>query len=80
MADFDALLAEARQLPEAERLRLISELWDTVVQPADHPLHEEWAAELDRRVAMIEAGAAKTVPWETARSEALARIGNGPPH
>lgn len=76
MADFETVLNHARQLSEAERLRLISELWDSVPEHADLPLHGQWAPELERRVAAIEAGSATTVPWETIRSEALARIGH----
>lgn len=77
MADFDTVLSEARQLSEAERLRLIAELWDSVPEDADLPLHEEWGPELERRVAAIEAGTAVTIPWETIRSEALARLRRG---
>jgi putative addiction module component (TIGR02574 family) len=40
-------------------------------------LSEAWAPELERRVAALEAGTAKTVPWETIRAEALERIGHG---
>lgn len=40
-------------------------------------LSEAWAPELERRVAALELGIAKTVPWETIRAEALARIGHG---
>lgn len=40
----------------------------------DIPLHEDWADELERRVAAIEEGTVVTVPWSTIREEALARI------
>lgn len=78
--DFNSVLNDARQLSDAERLRLIDALWDSVPDDADLPLHRAWAAELERRVAAIESGAAKTVPWETVRAEALARIGHGSSH
>jgi len=77
MADFDSVLSRARQLSAEDRLRLIDALWELVPPEADLPLHEDWAPELERRVAAIEAGAATTVPWTTIRDEALARIGHG---
>jgi putative addiction module component (TIGR02574 family) len=77
MIDFNSVLNDARQLSEAERLRLIDALWELVPAESNLPLHEAWAPELERRVAAFEAGAAKTVPWETIRAEALVRIGHG---
>ena len=77
MLDFNSVLDGARQLSADDQLRLIDALWDMVPAEATLPLHEEWAAELERRVAAIRAGSAKTVPWTTIRDEALARIGHG---
>ena len=77
MVDFDFLLSEAKQLPIEDRLRLIEALCDLVPPDAEIPLHEDWAAELERRVAAIEEGDSVTVPWTTIREEALARIGHG---
>ena len=77
MVDFNTLLIEAKQLSVEDRLRLIEALWDLVPPDADIPLHEEWAAELERRVAAIEDGTSVTVAWTTIRDEALSRIGHG---
>ena len=77
MVDFNSVLSEAQQLSAKDQLRLIDALWDLVPPDADIPLHEDWAAELERRVAEIEAGGTATVPWTTIRKEALARIGHG---
>ena len=77
MVDFNSVLSEAQQLSMEDHLRLIDALWDLVPPDADIPLHEDWAAELERRVAAIETGAATTVPWTTIREEALARTGHG---
>ena len=77
MANFHSVLSEARQLSAEDRLRLIDALWDSVPRELDLPLHEDWAPELQRRVAALEAGTATTVPWTTIRDEALARIGHG---
>ena len=77
MSSFDSVLYEAGQLSQGDQLRLIGELWGTVPEEAELPLPKEWEAELERRVAAIEAGTATTIPWETIRNEALARIGHG---
>ena len=80
MVDFNYLLSEAKQLSVEDRLRLIEALWDLVPPDADIPLHEEWAAELERRVAAIEDGTSITVPWTSTLNAALARIGHGNSH
>jgi putative addiction module component (TIGR02574 family) len=74
MSTFDALLADAAQLPVAERLELIDALWDTLPDEALPPLSAEWMAEIQRRSAELAAGTAKTIPWEVVRSKALARL------
>jgi len=33
-----------------------------------------WAAELDRRVKELDAGTAKTIPWEQIKSDMLQRL------
>jgi putative addiction module component (TIGR02574 family) len=80
MSDFETVLRGARRLTDEERLRLIDALWEDVSDDAELPLHQDWAAELERRVAALQAGTAKTTPWETVRAEALARIGHGSSH
>jgi len=74
MSTIDALLADAAQLPIAERLELIDALWNTLPDEALPPLSDEWAAELLRRSAELAAGTAKTIPWEVVQSEAVARL------
>jgi len=74
MNDFDSVLSAAQQLPERDRLRLIDALWDTVPPESESPFSDEWAREIERRVAELDAGTAKTVPWSQVREEALARI------
>ena len=77
MSDFNSILNDARQLSHDDKLRLIDALWDLVPPDANIPLHEDWAPELERRVAAIKDGTEKTIPWETVRDEALARINHG---
>ena len=77
MPDFDSVLSDAQKLPTLDQLRLIDALWDAVPPDTDLPLHEDWAPELERRVSAIQSGSAQTIPWETVRAEALARIKHG---
>jgi putative addiction module component (TIGR02574 family) len=77
MNDFNSVLSAAQQLPEKDRLRLIDALWESVPPDTEAPFSKEWAHEVERRVAELDAGTAKTVPWSRIRDEALARIGHG---
>ena len=77
MTDFNSVFDAASQLPTEDRLRLIEALWQTVPAEDDLPLHSDWAAELERRVAQIESGSAQTIGWSTIRDEALARAAHG---
>jgi putative addiction module component (TIGR02574 family) len=69
-----ALVAAAARLPAAERQELIEAIADTLADDACEPLSPEWEAEIARRSAEFAAGIGTTVPWETVRAEALARL------
>ena len=77
MIDFDSVLSAAQQLGPTDQLRLISVLWDSVPADANAELHGDWASELERRVAAIEAGEATLTSWSTIREAALSRLENG---
>jgi len=67
-------LAKLRELPVAERLQLVEDLWDTIIEDAPDealPLSPELAAELDRRLAEHEADPAAARPWAEIRAEIL---------
>jgi putative addiction module component (TIGR02574 family) len=72
-----ALVAAAARLPAAERQELIEAIADTLADEACEPLSPEWEAEIARRSAELDAGIGTTVPWETVRAEALARLHRG---
>ena len=74
MADYQALLAEAAQLPVADRIQLIEAIWDSVPESALPPLSEEWLDEIKRRSAEFDAGKVRPVPWEEVRAAALRRL------
>ena len=77
MNDFRSVLSAAQQLPERDRLRLIDALWETVPPQSEAPFSDEWAREIERRVAELDAGATETIPWCQVGDEALVRIGHG---
>jgi putative addiction module component (TIGR02574 family) len=59
------LLAEIERLPVADRLVLVKEIWDRIVESnAVLPLTESQRDELDRRMADLEAHPEIAVPWE----------------
>ncbi len=60
----EALLADALRLDPKSRAELAAELLASLDGPADPDAEAAWAAEIERRVAAIEAGTAKLEPWE----------------
>ena len=68
-------LDQFRQLPVAERLQLVEDLWDTIADEAPDdalPLSPELAAELDRRLAEHAANPRAARPWTEIRADLLA--------
>lgn len=78
MSTITALLANAAQLPVADRLELIDAIWATLPDEALPPLSDEWMDEIRKRSVELAAGTAKTVSWEVVRSEAMARLRKSP--
>ena len=77
MSDYTSVLSAAQSLPAPDRLRLIDALWETVPPDVEAPFSDEWTREIERRVAELDAGRARTIPWSQIRDEALARLRNG---
>ena len=59
-----AVLADALRLDIDERARLAAELLASLDVPNDPDPEAAWAAEIEQRVAALEAGTAKLEPWE----------------
>ncbi len=74
MSSYDALLSAAAQLPLDDRLRLISDLSETVPNDREIPLSPEWLAEIERRSAKYESGEAKLEDWESVRQRLFHRV------
>jgi len=67
------LFAQASNLSERERATLAGLLIESLESETDPDVEEAWHAEVERRVAELDSGTAKTVPWETVRAELLRR-------
>lgn len=68
-------MKELRQLPIAERIELVSELWDSIAEEAPAiNLSKEQIAELDRRLDALEAQPDSGTPWHIARERILASL------
>ena len=69
----DSVTADALKLSAEDRAALIERLADTVL-PAP-PLHPSWDAEIERRLAELDAGTVASVPIEQVLAQARAVIG-----
>jgi len=68
-------VAELKQLPFAERLQLVEDLWDTIAdEPSVIRLSPEQRAELDSRLDALEADPNGGIPWHLVRERILERL------
>ncbi|HEY6802449.1 MAG TPA: addiction module protein [Pyrinomonadaceae bacterium] len=65
------VLQEAIQLPERDRATLAGLLIETLdpISESESEVEAAWSAEIDRRVAEIDAGEVELIPWEVVRAE-----------
>jgi putative addiction module component (TIGR02574 family) len=63
----DEVLAEALRLDIRARATIVTELLASLDGPPDAGAATAWEAEIQRRVAAIEAGTVKLEPWEDVR-------------
>lgn len=62
------------RLSPAERVRLISEILDSLPDQAPPPLTDEQDRELDRRLALMDADPAALSPWAEVEARVLERL------
>lgn len=69
------IISAAKELPENDRREVIRELQESLPTD-DEPvaLSPEWMAEIQRRVAEMDAHPEKSRPWAEVRSEIMAEI------
>ena len=65
----DHVLEDAMKLPPGERLELAERLFASV--DADAGVDEAWAEEVARRIAAVDSGAVKPIPWDEARKQIM---------
>lgn len=71
---FTELWREAAELTEQERASLAGLLIESLEGEPDPDVEAAWAAEIEKRVAELEAGTAKTIPWEEVRQRLIDRL------
>ena len=65
------------KLSVEDRIDLAVAIWDSIADDSPLPeLTDTQRLELDRRIAEDDANPNDTIPWETVRDEALARLGS----
>ena len=62
------------RLNPAERLRLISEIWDSLPEQLPPDLTDEQDRELDRRIALMDADPGALRPWAEVEARVLGRL------
>lgn len=68
-------VAELKQLPLAERLQLVEDLWDTIAEePSAITLSSEQKAELDKRLDALETDPKAGTAWHLVRERILERL------
>jgi putative addiction module component (TIGR02574 family) len=73
--DLNTVLTEVDSWPIEDRIRLVQEVWDRLMdQGHESELTDEMKAELDRRLAAHRANPEAAIPWKRVEAEALARL------
>jgi putative addiction module component (TIGR02574 family) len=71
--DLKELFGEAAKLPEEDRATLAGLLIESLEPAAEPDVEAAWSEEIARRVAELDAGAVKPIPWEEVRAELFGR-------
>ena len=69
----EELFREAAQLPEHDRATLAGLLIESLEPAPEADVEAAWSEEIARRVAELDAGTVKTIPWEEVRAELFGR-------
>lgn len=68
------LFQQASELSEADRATLAALLIESLEPEQSVDIEAAWAVEIKRRVAELDAGAVRTVPWSAVREELQRRL------
>jgi putative addiction module component (TIGR02574 family) len=69
------ILESALQLPERDRADLAASLIESLDESFDADAQTAWAEEVRRRIADLDSGSVKTVPWDQARQIIAGQVG-----
>jgi len=75
--DVSELLKKALALPIEARAALAGSLLDSLDETMDESAEVEWEKEITRRVAELNAGAVRTIPWTELRRRMHAKLNQG---
>jgi putative addiction module component (TIGR02574 family) len=68
-ADISELLKKALALPAEARAALAGSLLESHDETVDASAEEEWSQEIARRIAELDSGKVKPIPWSEARRQ-----------
>ncbi len=71
---FTDVWKEAADLSEQDRAALAGLLIESLEGEPDPDVEAAWAAEIEKRVAELDAGTVETVPWEQVRQRLIDRL------
>jgi putative addiction module component (TIGR02574 family) len=71
---FIDLWKEASELSEKDRADLAGLLIESLEGEPEREVEAAWAAEIERRVAELDAGVVKAIPWEEVRQRLVDRL------
>jgi len=71
-AEVSELLKKALALPAEARAALAGSLLESLDETVDASAEEEWSQEIARRIAELDSGKVKPIPWPEARRQVSA--------
>lgn len=71
---FTEVWREAAELTEEERASLAGLLIESLEGEPEPDVEAAWAVEIEKRVAELDAGTARTIPWEEVRQRLIDRL------
>jgi putative addiction module component (TIGR02574 family) len=71
------LLEKALALPEKERAALAGTLIESLEPVTDAEAESAWQEEVARRIAQLDSGEARAVPWEEVKNQLAERLTHG---
>jgi putative addiction module component (TIGR02574 family) len=72
--DTSDILKEVLTLPLEARAAIADSLLESLDREVEPGAYEEWEREIQRRIAEVEAGTVKTIPWSDARQRLMSLL------